>query len=69
MTLFSLLDRTGSTRAWADRKTGWVSGLNGQIFALVAFDGIFSRLVSRSAGGRATTYRMATVAWSCIDRA
>ena len=43
MKLIPLLDRTGSTKAWADRKTGWISNLTGEIFALAAFDGIFGR--------------------------
>ena len=41
MNLVPLIDRTGRTRAWADRQTGWISDLTGKVFALVAFDGIF----------------------------
>jgi hypothetical protein len=36
-----LIDRTGVVRAWADRSTGWISNLNGKIFALIEFDGVF----------------------------
>ncbi len=43
MNLKPLLDRTGTTKAWADRQTGWVCDLTGKIFALVAFDGVFDR--------------------------
>ena len=41
--LIPLIDRTGSTKAWADRQTSWISDLTGQVFALVAFDGVFDR--------------------------
>jgi hypothetical protein len=43
MKLIPLLDRTGTTKAWADRQTGWVSDLKGKVFALVAFDSVFDR--------------------------
>lgn len=43
MKLIPLMDRTGATRAWADRQTGWISDLKGKAWALVAFDGVFSR--------------------------
>jgi len=43
MKLIPLLDRTGSTKAWADRRTGWIADLAGRVFALVAWDGVFSR--------------------------
>ena len=43
MNLMPLLDRTGTTTAWADRQTGWVSDLEGKVFALVVFDGVFDR--------------------------
>ena len=38
-----LLDRTGNTRAWADRRTGWIADLAGRVFAFVAWDGVFDR--------------------------
>ena len=41
MKLIPLIDRTGAVRAWADRSTGWISNLNGKIFALIEFDGVF----------------------------
>jgi hypothetical protein len=43
MKLIPLLDRTGNTRAWADRRTGWIADLAGRVFALVAWDGVFDR--------------------------
>jgi hypothetical protein len=43
VTLIPLLDRTGTTKAWADRQTDWISDLTGRIFALVLFDGVFDR--------------------------
>jgi hypothetical protein len=43
MMLIPLIDRTGITKAWADRQTGWISDLTGKVFALVAFDGVFDR--------------------------
>lgn len=43
MKLIPLMDRTGAVKAWADRQTGWISDLAGRLFALVAFDGVFSR--------------------------
>ena len=43
MKLIPLLDRTGSTKAWADRTSGWISDLTGKVLALVAFDGVFDR--------------------------
>jgi hypothetical protein len=43
MKLIPLLDRTGNTRAWADRRTGWIANLAGRVFALVAWDGFFDR--------------------------
>ena len=43
MTLVPLLDRAGTTKAWADRQTGWISDLTGKVFALVSFDGVFDR--------------------------
>ena len=41
MKLIPLIDRAGHVRAWADRSTGWISNLNGKIFALIEFDGVF----------------------------
>jgi hypothetical protein len=41
--LIPLLDHSGSTKAWADRQTGWIGDLAGNIFALVKFYGVFSR--------------------------
>ncbi len=43
MKLVPLMDHTGSTRAWADRQTSWISDLRGKVFAFVAFDGVFDR--------------------------
>jgi hypothetical protein len=43
MKLIPLLDRTGTTKAWADRQTRWIGDLNGKVFALVSFDGVFDR--------------------------
>ena len=43
MKLIPLLDRSGNTRAWVERKTGWISDLTGNVFAFVQFDGVFSR--------------------------
>jgi hypothetical protein len=43
MKLIPLLDRSGNTRAWADRRTGWIADLTGRVFALVAGDGFFHR--------------------------
>jgi len=43
MKLIPLLDRTGNTRAWADRRTGWIADLAGRVFALVVWDGVFDR--------------------------
>ncbi len=37
MKLFPLIDRTGTIRFWADRRTGWIS----DIVALISFDGVF----------------------------
>jgi len=41
--LLPLLDRTGTTKAWADRRTGWIADLAGRAFALVKSYGVFSR--------------------------
>jgi hypothetical protein len=41
--LIPLLDHSGRTQAWADRRTGWISDLAGNVFALVKFYGVFSR--------------------------
>jgi hypothetical protein len=41
--MFPLLDRTGITKAWADRQTAWISDLTGRVFALVWCDGVFDR--------------------------
>jgi hypothetical protein len=41
--LIPLLDRTGTTKAWADRQTDWTSDLTGKVFALVSFDGVFDK--------------------------
>ena len=35
MTLIPLIDRAGQVRAWADRRTGWISDMNGKIIALI----------------------------------
>ncbi len=43
MKLVPLMDRAGSTKAWADPQTGWISDLMGNVFALIAFDGVFNR--------------------------
>jgi hypothetical protein len=42
MKLVPLLDRSGRVRAWANPKTGWIWNLVGNVFALVAFDGVFN---------------------------
>ncbi len=42
MQFFPLLDREGQVRAWADRKTGWISDINGSVFAVTEFDGVFT---------------------------
>ena len=41
MKLIPLLDRTGQVKAWADRTTGWISDLNGNMIAFLSFDGVF----------------------------
>ncbi len=41
MKLIPLIDRAGHVRAWEDRKTGWISDLNGNVIALIEFDGVF----------------------------
>ncbi len=41
MSLIPLMDRTGTIRFWADRRTGWISDLNGNIVAFISFDGVF----------------------------
>ncbi len=33
--MIPLIDRAGQVRAWADRRTGWISDLNGNIIALI----------------------------------
>src|SRR5689334_6304059 len=38
--LIPLLDRSGQAKAWAHR-SGWISDLNGNIVALISFDGVF----------------------------
>ncbi len=42
MQFFPLLDREGQVRAWEDRKAGWISDLNGSVFAVTEFDGVFT---------------------------
>ncbi len=42
MQFFPLLDREGQVGAWADRKTGWISDLNGSVVAVIEFDGVFT---------------------------
>ncbi len=41
MKLIPLIDRAGKVRAWSDRKTGWISDLNGSAIALIYFGGVF----------------------------
>jgi hypothetical protein len=41
MKLIPLLDRAGQVQAWADRTTGWISDLNGNMIAFLSFDGVF----------------------------
>jgi hypothetical protein len=41
MKLLPLIDRTGAVAAWADRKTGWTCNPTGNVFLLIAFDGVF----------------------------
>jgi hypothetical protein len=61
MKLIPLLDRTGTTTAWADRQTGWVSDLTGKVFALVAFDGVSTGPAPRLVDFRAATFKTGTV--------
>jgi hypothetical protein len=42
MKLVPLLDRSGHVKAWADPRSGWVCNLAGNVFAVVAFDGVFN---------------------------
>ena len=51
-----LMDRTGSTKAWADQRSGWISDLTGKFFALVAFDGVFDRATGAQIGWWRGTY-------------
>ncbi len=41
MKIIPLIDRTGNVRAWADRKSGWTCNPTGNVFLLIAFDGVF----------------------------
>jgi hypothetical protein len=41
MKLIALVDRAGLVRAWTDRRKGWIANLNGNVFALIEFDGVF----------------------------
>lgn len=41
MKLIQLIDRASKVRAWTDRRTGWVSDLNGNIISLIYFGGVF----------------------------
>ena len=50
MNLMPLMDRRGDARAWADRKSGWVSDRMGNVFALVWFDGVFNRTGAQIGG-------------------
>ncbi len=58
MKLFPLMDRTGTIRFWAERRTGWIGDLNGNIVALISFDGVFRARLSlnKLVGLRAITY-------------
>ena len=56
MKLIPLMDRTGSTKAWADQRSGWISDLTGKFFALVAFDGVFDRATGAQIGWWRGTY-------------
>jgi len=42
MKMVPLLDRSGHVKAWADPRSGWVCNLAGNVFAVVAFDGVFN---------------------------
>jgi len=42
MKLVPLLDRSGNVKAWANPKSGWICNLVGNVYALVAFDGVFN---------------------------
>jgi hypothetical protein len=42
MKLVPLLDHSGHVKAWADRRSGWICNLAGNVFARVAFDGVFN---------------------------
>ncbi len=41
MKLVPLIDRSGTVRAWADRNSGLICNLTGNVFALIEFDGVF----------------------------
>jgi hypothetical protein len=41
MKLIPLIDRKGTVRAWADRQSGWTCDSTGNVFLLIAFDGVF----------------------------
>ena len=49
MKIIPLIDRTGNVRAWADRKSGWTCNPTGNVFLLIAFDGVF-RLTGKQLG-------------------
>ena len=42
MKLVPLLDRSGNVKAWANPESGWIWNLAGNVFALIAFDGVFN---------------------------
>jgi len=42
MKLVPLLDRSGNVKAWANPKSGWIWNWAGNVFALIAFDGVFN---------------------------
>lgn len=70
MKLIPLIDRAGHVRAWADRSTGWISNLNGKIFALIEFDGVFkAQAIAKQIGWSGGDHlRDNSVEWSWLDR-
>ncbi len=42
MKLVPLLDHSGNVKAWANPKSGWIWNWAGNVFALIAFDGVFN---------------------------
>ena len=61
MKLIPLLDRTGTTKAWADRQTDWISDLTGKVLALVRSMVFSTEVVPKSGGGMTIIFQIGTV--------